>query len=192
MSEFNFPPDMTREPPDHVDFDTHVIGWEFEVGGKKAVRGFIQPNFEGVLPESEVGQQITLINSPPRGTSLTMTELKDGQETERIYFLSEDDEQVYIPPGRELSIAAGSRIVEYVRVYLGKPKKPVSGKRKDRGEAKPTPGGGAAIGEDLPLPVMSPDEASRLRKLLHEASEGVSHGAGFKTPNRGRHGQRGK
>jgi hypothetical protein len=119
MPEFQLPP--TNEYPDQVDFDTRVIAWEFEVGGKPARLGFIQPDFEGELPVAEDGEQITLRN-PSRGTALTVIELDDNGAVRRQYEpLTEHDEQVYIPGGGRVRLATAGRIAEYVSVSLGEP-----------------------------------------------------------------------
>ena len=52
-AEFQPPPEYL----DHVDFDTQVIAWDFEAGGKPAKLMFIQPRFEEELLIAEGGEQ---------------------------------------------------------------------------------------------------------------------------------------
>lgn len=105
--------------PDNDYFDHGVISYVFEVEGKEATLGFIQPNFSGVFPMPEGGEHITLTN-PIEGTELTLEELDKDGNTTKTHKLKLEGDNVFIPEGIDMRVVTGRAIVEYVCVYPGK------------------------------------------------------------------------
>jgi len=115
--------DFNTPKPDHYPdndyFDHAVISYDFEVGGKQATLGFIQPGFNDVFPVSEGGEEITLTN-PVDGTELLIEELDTEGSVTSSHQLTQEGDSVSVPEGISMRVSTGKAIVEYVCVYPGK------------------------------------------------------------------------
>lgn len=118
MQKFNLPP--TTDQPDNSYFGGKVISYNFEVAGKKATLGFIQPGFDDVFPVGEGGEDITLTN-PVKGSELTIDVMDGDGNVEGNHTLTHEGDSVSVPEGRQMRIATAGAIVEYVCVYPGQP-----------------------------------------------------------------------